>query len=123
VWRKCEKKKSTCGNCGSELERHEEKDTDVAIATKLLELFFTNSCDTVMLVTGDTNVAPAVRSAQALFPKKNVCFAFPYRRKNKGLAQLVSKSLNIKKEHYAKHQLPDPATFVDGIKVSKPPNW
>jgi len=63
----------------------------VAIATKLLELLFTNFCDTVVLVTGDTDVAPAVRSAQALFPKKNVCFAFPYRCKNKELAQLVSK--------------------------------
>ena len=110
------KEKITCGSCGSELERHEEKETHVAIVTKLLELLFTNSCDTAVLVIGGTDVAPAVRSAQTLFPKKNVCSAFPYRRKNKELAQLVSKSFNIKKEHYAKHQFTDPVTFVDGTK-------
>jgi len=117
------KKRITCSNCGTEIERHEEKETDVAIAAKLLELFFNNSCDTVVLVTGDTDLAPAVRTVQKLFPAKNVYFAFPYRRKNKELAQIVARSFNIKKEHYPRHQFPDPVVLADGTEINKPSHW
>jgi uncharacterized LabA/DUF88 family protein len=112
-----------CDNCHNTLLRHEEKETDVAIAVKLLELFHTNSCDTVVLVTGDTDLAPAVKTAKRLFPQKTICFAFPYKRKNRELSGLVSRSFRIRKEHYQKHQFPDPYVMQDGRKVNKPPSW
>ena len=75
------KKRFRCDKCGANLKRHEEKETDVAVAVKLLELLVTNSADRIVLVTGDTDVAPAVRTAKLLFPQKSVCFAFPYDRR------------------------------------------
>jgi len=63
--------------CGKVFFKHEEKETDVAIAVKLLEVFLRNECDTAVLVTGDTDLAPAVRTALSLFPNKRVLFAFP----------------------------------------------
>lgn len=105
------------------LKRHEEKETDVAIAAKLFELFINNDCDTVILLTGDTDLAPACRTARRLFPAKNIGFAFPYRRKNKELAKLASLSFNIDGHHYGAHQFPDPHVLANGKKVSKPPSW
>ena len=50
-------KDGMCFKCGATFKRHEEKETDVAVAVKLMELFMLNACDTVVLVTGDTDLA------------------------------------------------------------------
>lgn len=105
------------------LKRHEEKETDVAIATKLFELFINNDCDTAILITGDTDLAPACKTARQLFPTKNIGFAFPYKRKNNELARLASLSFNIDRNHYAAHQFPNPYVLTNGKRVNKPPCW
>jgi uncharacterized LabA/DUF88 family protein len=109
--------------CKGVLKRHEEKETDVAIATKLFELLISDQCDTAILVTGDTDLAPACRTASRLFPNKTIGFAFPYKRKNKELAKLTSLSFNIDKRHYAAHQFPDPFRLADSTKINKPASW
>jgi hypothetical protein len=101
----------------------EEKETDVAISMKLVEVFYQDEADTAVLVTGDTDLAPAVRTASRLFPVKQICFAFPYKRRNTELAKLVSKHFYIRKERYAAHQLPDPMRLPSGRLVSKPRQW
>lgn len=113
----------TCPACGKVFRRHEEKETDVAVAAKLLELFSQDECDAAILMTGDTDIAPAVRAAQRLFVMKRVCFAFPYARKNRELAQLAPTSFQISKTAYAKHQLPSPYILKNGSPVAKPSSW
>jgi uncharacterized LabA/DUF88 family protein len=61
-------KRVYCPTCKTMVIRHEEKETDVAVAVRLLELFFTEACDTAVLVTGDTDLAPAIRTARQRFP-------------------------------------------------------
>lgn len=117
------KKSVTCPSCKHRFNRYEEKETDVALAIKLLELFFTNSCDTAVLVTGDTDLAPAVKTAKKLFAEKKVVFAFPYKRKNDELAKLAPGSFKIDKRQYVKYQFPTPYVLSDGSKVYKPSNW
>ncbi|MHC1725658.1 MAG: NYN domain-containing protein [Syntrophobacteraceae bacterium] len=63
-----------CPFCNKQIIRHEEKETDVAISVKLMELLFFDKCDTAVLMTGDTDLAPAVRTAKRLFPNKRICF-------------------------------------------------
>src|SRR4051812_19600996 len=60
-------------------EIHEEKETDVALGSKLLELFITDSCDRAVVITGDTDIAPAVRTAKRLFPAEDCLFRLPIR--------------------------------------------
>jgi uncharacterized LabA/DUF88 family protein len=105
------------------VRRHEEKETDVAIAAKLFELLITNTCDTVILVTGDTDIAPACRTARCLFPNKQIGFAFPYNRKNDELAGLASLWFVMDEIQYVSHQFPDPLTLPSGEKVSNPASW
>lgn len=113
-----------CPNCTHSFERYEEKETDVAIAVKLLEHFHTDTCDTAVLVSGDTDLAPAVRATQRLLPNKQIWFGFPSRRKNQERAKLVPKrSFELRKELYAKFQLPDPFVLPDGRLLDKPPKW
>lgn len=115
-------KEVRCPHCGKVNIRHEEKEADVAVAAKVLELFIKDECDSVVLITGDTDVAPAVRAAARVFPAKRVCFAFPYRRKNKELAQLVKTCFHIKKEAYARFQFADPLV-IGGRPIAKPLSW
>ena len=89
----------------------------------LLELFHLDQCDAAVLVTGDTDLAPTVRTATRLFPAKTVCFVFPYKRKNSELAKLASKAFRIKKERYLQHQFPDPLVLPRGKELNKPPSW
>ncbi|MEK7668913.1 MAG: NYN domain-containing protein [Gemmatimonadota bacterium] len=90
------KRKSTrCNVCGARLERHEEKETDVAIASTLFELFHLAACDTAVILSGDTDLAPAVRTVQRVFRGARVHFAFPYGRKSKELAQLAPGSFQM----------------------------
>ncbi|MBN1504574.1 MAG: NYN domain-containing protein [Candidatus Eisenbacteria bacterium] len=112
-----------CHACNRDNPHYEEKETDVAISMKLIEVFQKDEADTAVLVTGDTDLAPAVRTASLLFPAKQICFAFPYKRKNRELSRLVPKSLYIRKERYTTHQFPDPFTMPNGRKISKPVSW
>lgn len=112
-----------CRRCNDRFTRYEEKETDVAISVMLLELLQANACDIAVLVTGDTDIAPAVRAARRLFPGRAVWCAFPYRRKNKELAQLVSGSFLLRKDHYAAHQLPDSVALPHGRMIKKPEAW
>jgi uncharacterized LabA/DUF88 family protein len=118
------KKKSVyCKNCSKKFMAYEEKETDVAIAVKVLELFSKDLCDTIVILSGDTDLSPVIRSCQNIFPNKKVVFAFPYARKNKELIKLAPNSFSIHPKQYLKYQFPDPYIFSNGKKISKPKNW
>lgn len=97
-----------CPTCKTSFKRHEEKETDVAVAVKLLELFALNACDTVVLVTGDTDLAPAIRIAKTLYPQKRIWVVFPYGRYNTELKVLAHGTIKVKAKRYTANQLPNP---------------
>jgi uncharacterized LabA/DUF88 family protein len=117
------KKKSGCPHCTKNITRHEEKETDVAIAAKLLEICFLDQCDTVIIVSGDTDIVPAVHTARRLFPKKEIGFLLPYKRHNKELKTISRLHFSIARTTYAKHQFPDPYVTSNGKQINKPPKW
>lgn len=45
------------------------------MATKLLELVYTDACDAVLLMTGDTDLVPAVRTARHAPTQKDIRFS------------------------------------------------
>lgn len=84
-----------CQKCNQRFNRREEKETDVAMATRMFELLVLDKCDTIVFVTGDTDLIPAVKTAQKIFPKKEIAFLMPYKRHNNEIANLVSKHFDI----------------------------
>jgi len=103
--------------------RHDEKETDVAIAVKLCDLVFKNECDTAVLITGDTDLAPAVKLCNKRFPDKTILFSFPYHRYNAELEALAPKSFSIGAQSYARHQFPKQVHLNNGKIIEKPPSW
>ena len=112
-----------CQNCRTWTLTHEEKETDVALAVKVVEIFHNDECDTVVIVTGDTDLSPAIRKCTELFSDKKIVFCFPFRRKNKELAKIAPGSFSIGKKQYIKHQLPNPVRLGDGKEIFKPTSW
>jgi len=120
-FKKC--KRIRCKICRSYIVRYEEKETDVALAAKLFELLHTNSCDFIVIVSGDTDLMPAVKMSQQLFPSKGIQFAFPYKRINNELTHIAPTSFKLSKERYSQHQFPDPVVLSNGDKLYKPTSW
>lgn len=116
-------KELQCPFCKRTIEKYEEKETDVSIALKLLEVFLENECDVAVLMSGDTDLAPAVRMAKKLYPGKHIFFDFPAYRKNKELANLCPGSTAINPKQYRKYQFSDPCVLQGGKKIGKPLTW
>ncbi len=117
------KKWRRCPACGQRILFHEEKETDVAIAVRLLELFREDRCDAAVIVSADSDLAPAVRAAARGFPAKPVYCCFPYARGTTELRTLARRCFRIRKERYADHQLRDPVVLPDGTRIAKPASW
>ena len=82
-----------CRTCRQNNKHYEEKETDVAISVTLLELLFQDAADIIVLVTGDTDLAPAVRTAQRLFPTKELCLRIPLQAAEFGAPKVGAKTL------------------------------
>ncbi|MHC4873892.1 MAG: NYN domain-containing protein [Planctomycetota bacterium] len=118
------KRKSVyCNKCNKVFNAHEEKESDVAIAIKLFEVCHLDQCDTAILMTGDTDLSPAVVTCRRLFPSKLIYFAFPYRRTNAELAKIASESFSIKLKSYKRCQFDNPIVLPGGKEIKKPDTW
>jgi uncharacterized LabA/DUF88 family protein len=117
------KKYIDCTSCGHTMLRHEEKETDVAMSLKLLEIFISGEADIAVMVTGDTDCAPSIRIAHQLFPGKKIGVAFPHNRKNRDLVNLADFSFNMSGKNYRNYQFTDPYTLADGRQIQKPARW
>ncbi len=120
---KFKRKEKRCKLCHQIFITHEEKQTDVAIATKLIELALLNSCDTIIIMSGDTDLIPAIKSVKARQSHIEVRCAFPYKTKSGELSKVLPGSFRIMKERYPRHQFSDPYKLSDGRNIQKPISW
>jgi uncharacterized LabA/DUF88 family protein len=111
-----------CPLCHRSSKSHEEKETDVALAARLLELLVTKSCEAAVLVTGDTDVAPATRAANRIAPSIPVGVLFPFNRKNLELEAIAAFSVKLRPHHYVAHQLPNTVQSA-GRSIDRPKSW
>lgn len=112
-----------CPKCGTKILRHEEKETDVNISVKMLELLVRDEADIIMVVSGDTDLIPAIRTARNLFPTKPVGCLFPWGRSNQELKMVCSFYASIGLDQCARLQLPDPVAVQGQRVLHKPPMW
>jgi len=101
----------------------EEKETDVAIAVKMLELARSGRTDCLVLMSGDTDLCPAVDGVRRISPDVGLRVAFPYQRYNKDLDRRADGRFRISPRLMAANQFADPYVLKSGRVVPKPPNW
>lgn len=59
----------------------------MAMAMKLIEVIVRQECDTVVLMTGDTDLIPAIKTGNSLLPRTKIGVAFPLLRHNNSLQE------------------------------------
>ena len=112
----------SCSSCGAPWNQANEKMTDVNIAVEMLSAAFKDEFDTALLVSADSDLAPAVQKTMELFDKR-VVIAFPPKRKSYRLRTLASGFTNISRTQLAKSQLPPTVTRQDGFVLQCPASW
>jgi uncharacterized LabA/DUF88 family protein len=115
-----------CPLCKKEYRGHIEKETDIAFCSKLLELLYANDdshCEAFVLVTGDSDLVPAIKTVLRVCPSTDIRFAFPYNRKSEDLLKLAPSSFKLRTGHYQANQFRNPVKLADDTLIHKPTSW
>jgi len=75
-------KQRECRKCGDRWVAHEEKETDVNIALHLFQGAVDNTYDRAFLLSGDSDLVPAVHAVKRRFPEKEIRIIAPANRPN-----------------------------------------
>lgn len=109
--------------CDVRLRRHEEKETDVAIASTIVCAAAGSRCDALMLVSGDTDLVPALRAARSLRPRLRLVCLFPPYRSNRAFDACTDSRSKISPGQLTAHRLPDVVIDESGRHIERPAGW
>lgn len=112
-----------CSRCGKIWSNSNEKMTDVNIATNLLIDAFQDKYDVAILISGDSDLVPPIKSIHTIFPGKRVTVAFPPKRFNNSLQLVARGSMIIGRRNLVESQFPNEVTKADGFILRKPSEW
>lgn len=111
-----------CRQCGARWTGHEEKETDVNIALSLLKEAVDDTYDTALVVTRDSDIAPAVRMVRQRFPLKEiVVVAPPNAGHSTELIQAATRKAKINVQQVQRALLPQSVLRSDGSVVALRP--
>ena len=108
--------------CRKIFKTHEEKETDVNIAVKIFQSAVREEFDKAFIISGDSDLIPAIRGVQEIFPTKEFGIIVPIGRQAELLKQVANFHMKLKEKHLAAAQFPDQITIGNKI-LTRPPNW
>jgi hypothetical protein len=109
--------------CDVVLRRHEEKETDVAIAAAIVASAAEADCSALVLISGDTDLLPALKTARRLRPELKLYCLFPPYRANQAFRPHVDAVIKISPKKLSEHLLADPVVTAAGRRIGKPTGW
>ena len=119
-----QKKIRTCRACGVSWVQYEEKETDVSIATAVVADAATGVADAALIISADSDLSPAIRTARRLNSTMFIAAAFPPKRYSAELSKLMPASFSIGMSKLTGAQLP--RTVLDqgsGRSYTRPQKW
>lgn len=119
------KKERKCPSCSHKWTSHEEKETDVNIASVLLDLAYSDSFDRALVISNDSDLVPAIRMVRKRFPQKTVTTIAPpnYYHSNE-LIRVSSDKARIRPMHLERAILPVLVKDASGlISISRPEEY
>jgi uncharacterized LabA/DUF88 family protein len=112
-----------CDRCGHIWRTAKEKMTDVNIATAMMIDGFKDEYDMAMLISGDSDLVPPIKSIHENFKNKRVFIAFPPKRHNSSMALVAKGSLIIGRKKLVDSQFDDEVISKTGYKLKIPTSW
>lgn len=112
-----------CKICQKLFKRYEEKQTDVHIAINLFKEGINDSYDKIIIISGDSDLIPAIEAVKEKFPQKSIHILFPPLRAFELLKNVADSYSKIKEHHLLISQFPDVIELSGGDKIIKPEKW
>ena len=123
--RKC--KVANCSNPQKNYADYEEKRTDVNIALQMLDDAYQNNCDRMIVVSGDSDLVPAVELVKERFPRIQITVYIPSRNSKRGAAtelrNAADKNKTLPTALFKNTQFPNSLIGSSGQKINKPSSW
>jgi len=115
--------KTECRQCGNIWPTFHEKMTDVNIATQIMIDAFQDRYDMAMLISGDSDLVPPIRTIHELFNNKRVFVAFPPKRHNSSVALVAKGSMIIGRKKLVESLFESEVVKKNGFILKKPKEW
>lgn len=117
-----------CSNAGTRtFSKSEEKRTDVGIAVHLMDDVYQDKADRFVVVSGDSDLVPALIMLKARFPNKKVFVYVPARNPTRGAAvelrAAADKHRDLPLDLIRKCQFPASIPDGSGGTINKPSSW
>ncbi len=97
--------------------------TDVNIATSMIIDAYKDEFDMAMLISGDSDLVPPIKSIHDNFKNKRVFIAFPPKRHNSSMALIAKGSLTIGRKKLVDSQFDEEIISKTGFKLKIPATW
>jgi len=117
------RKDKKCRVCRQTYQTFEEKKSDVNIAIKLFEGAIKDVYDTAVIMSGDSDLIPAIEAVKETFPAKQVRLVIPIGRGAEALKNATDFHMKMKEMHLKSSQFPDVVDLGGGKSVTRPKNW
>jgi uncharacterized LabA/DUF88 family protein len=105
----------------------EEKRTDVAIGTQIMDDAYQDCCDLIVVVSGDSDLVPAINRVKTRFPTKRVVVYVPSRNPVRGAAielrASADKNADLPLAPLKHSQFPPRIPDGAGGYIDKPVSW
>jgi len=123
------RKPRQCNKCNARWDSHEEKETDVNIAVRLVADAFRDQYDVAYVLSADTDLVPAMSFARTVtgasgLAKEIVAVFPPMQSRNVNLLiQNSDRQIRLNQSHIANARLVDSITLPDGKILTCPPSY
>jgi hypothetical protein len=114
----------TCRQCGTGWTSYEEKETDVNIAVELVADAAAAVSDIALIISADSDLCPAIRTARSLNPRRRMIAAFPPKRSSFEIRSLIRQPFTLAAADIRNSLLPEVvADHVTGLVHRRPGKW
>jgi uncharacterized LabA/DUF88 family protein len=117
------RKTTRCFLCHKEFWSYVEKETDVNIAIKLFQLSIKGAYEKAYVISGDSDLIPAIEAVKETFPNKQIGVIIPIGRRAELLKQVTHFHMKMKEQHLASCQFPDKIELSSKTTLVRPPAW
>jgi uncharacterized LabA/DUF88 family protein len=116
------RKDITCHLCGGKFITHEEKQSDVNIALKVLGDAVEDLYDKALIVSADSDLLPVIKSVQKHTPEKEIGVMFPIGYTSFELRQNAAFRRKMSEKLLRNCQFPDEVKVGSTI-IKRPHTW
>jgi uncharacterized LabA/DUF88 family protein len=115
----------TCFKCKHKYAKHEEKRTDVSIATHIISNIVKGRCDITILVSADSDLIPPLEFIRETDTSHQIYVYAPPQRYSSDLHKIANNFINLDRyeQRFKQSVFPDEVTLKNGYVAKIPPYW